>query len=493
MKANNNTKNILLIIAGVLIGSMVTFVIIKNSGYSPDTRKITEGTSPGLQPSASRIKNKKILYWKAPMDPSYISEQPGKSPMGMDLIPVYDGEEGTLEPGTVKIDPVTRQNMGVKTEIVKIRTLTKAIRTIGRVDYNEKKVYHVHTKIEGWVEKLYADFTGKKVNKDDILLGIYSPQLVATQEEYLLAKKFSNTLKRDNSATESEFVINLSRRRLEFWDVPEHQIKELDEKGTIIKIIHIHSPSRGIITKKHVQEGMFVKPSMSLYTIADISDVWVYADIFEFEIPWIKVGQKAEMTLNSYPGRIFTGKVSFIYPYVEAKTRTVKVRLVFDNPNWDLKPNMYANITLKPMVSKDAVAVPKEAVLFSGERNIVILDRGGGKFAPKEVTIGVEAGGYYQILEGVKEGDKVVTSSQFLIDSESKLKEAISKMLEAKKTEDGGRKTEERQPKANEMDHGAMKQKETGNRSMSYKEMEHDSKSNKKMDHSKMKMDHSNM
>jgi hypothetical protein len=353
--------------------------------------------------------------------------------MGMDLIPVYQGEEDMLDPGTVKIDPVTRQNMGVKTETVRIRTLSKAIRTIGRVDYNEKKVYQVHTKIEGWVEKLYADFTGKKVNKDDILLGIYSPQLVTTQEEYLLAKKFRDPLKKDNSTTASESVINLSRRRLEFWDVPEHQIKELDEKGVIIKTIHIHSPSRGIIVKKHVQEGMFVKPEMSLYTIVDISNVWVYADIYEFEMPWIEVGQTAEMTLNSYPGRIFKGKVSFINPYVESKTRTVKVRLEFDNPKWELKPDMYANITIKSMVSKDAVAVPKEAVLLSGERNIVILDRGEGKFAPKEVKIGVEAGGYYQILEGVKAGDKVVTSSQFLIDSESKLKEALSKMLEPKK------------------------------------------------------------
>lgn len=485
MLEKSNVKNILLILVGLLVGSIVTFATVK---YSGDTDK---GAKREASSTAGK-KEKKVLYWKAPMNPNYISDKPGKSPMGMDLIPVYEGEDDTLEPGTVKIDPVTQQNIGVKIKIAKKMVLKKTIRTIGRVDYNEKKVYRVHTKVEGWVEKLYVDFTGQEVNKDDILLGIYSPELVATQEEYLLAKKFSKTLQKGRSGSES--TLELSRRRLEFWDVPDHQIKELDEKGVIIKTLHIHSPARGIVTKKYVQEGMFVKPEMSLYTIADISDVWVYVDIYEYEMPWIKVGQEAEMTLNSYPGRVFKGKVSFIYPFIEAKTRTIKVRLEFDNPKWELKPDMYANITLKSIISRETVAVPKEAVILSGERSIVILDRGEGKFTPKDVRLGAEAEGYYQVLEGIEEGDRIVTSAHFLIDSESRLKEAISKMLEPKRademegavvreqgTEDigweaegRGQKAEDKQPKANEMDHSKMK-------------MDDEAMKHEEMDHSKMK------
>lgn len=450
MEEKAKSKKKVLIAAGILIVSLGTFAAI-NGGFFSGMHKGVSEDSPKDIPSASAKKGKKILYWRAPMDPNYIRKGPGKSPMGMELVPVYEEDEGTGEPGTVQIDPITRQNIGVKTEIVRKKTLTKEIRTVGRVDYNEKKVFHIHTKVEGWVEKLYVDFTGQEVKKDDLLLGIYSPQLVATQEEYLLAKKFSTVLERDKVDSGAESILDLTRRRLEFWDIPEHQIKELDEKGKIMKIMHVHSPSLGIVTKKNVQKGMFVKPGMSLYTIADISDVWVYADIYEFEMPWIKVGQEAEMSLNSYPGRVFKGKVSFIYPFMDSKTRTVKVRLEFDNPKWELKPDMYANITLKSIISKKGVAVPKEAVILSGERSIVILDRGEGKFTPIDVRLGVSAGGYYQVLEGLKDGDKVVVSSQFLIDSESKLKEAISKMLEAKKTEERVQGAGDR--KANKMDH----------------------------------------
>lgn len=422
----DNKSKIVFVVAGIFLGAAAMYLVGTYSGL------ITSKEGPKEPAKGEPVaEEKNILYWRAPMDPTYISDEPGKSPMGMDLVPVYEGAE-EAEPGTVRIDPVTIQNIGVRTAKIKKKPLVKSVRTIGTVDYDEKRVYHVHTKIEGWIEKLYVDFTGQKVKKDDMLLEIYSPQLVSTQEEYLLALKYSTEIE-EAAPPGTESIRELSRRRLELWDVPAHQIKELEETGGILKTLHIHSPAGGIVTEKSVVEGMFVKPGTSLYTIADISKVWVYADIYEYELPWIKVGQEAEVTLEAYPGRVFRGRVSFIYPFMEPTTRTNKVRLVFENPGGELKPDMYANVTLKSEIKKDALVVPTEAVIRSGERNIVILSRGGGRFTPVEVTLGPEAEEYYMVERGLKEGDEVVTSAQFLIDSESRLKEAITKMLNGEK------------------------------------------------------------
>lgn len=410
------------LIAGLVIGAAVVYYL---PPYRGGDEVGTEGQSMELE------KEKKILYWRAPMDPTYISDKPGKSPMGMDLIPVYEGEEESVEPGTVKIDPVTVQNIGVRAVPVERRVLKRTIRTVGRVGYDEKRVYHIHTKVDGWIEKLYIDFTGQEVKKDDILLEFYSPKLVSAQEEYLMAERYAGRIKEVGR----ESLLELARRRLELWDVPAHQIKELEETGKVMKTLHIHSPADGIVVEKPVTEGMYANPGTKLYTIADISKVWVYADVYEYETPWIKEGQAAEVTLAAYPGEVFYGKVSFIYPFMEPKTRTNKVRLEFPNPGRRLKPDMYVNVRLSSVVGRNAVAVPKEAVLLSGERSIVILSRGGGKFTPRVVTLGAETEDYYQVRKGLSEGDMVVTSAQFLIDSEARLKEAITKMLEGKGAE----------------------------------------------------------
>jgi multidrug efflux pump subunit AcrA (membrane-fusion protein) len=460
----NNIIKMILVVVGIIVGAGVMFLVGTYSGFFAVHKEVKEIVTPAEK------KERRILYWRAPMDPKYISDKPGKSPMGMDLIPVYEGEEKVTEPGTVKIDPVTIQNIGVRTTKIKTRPLVKTIRTIGTVAYDEKRVYHVHTKIDGWIEKLYVDFTGQKVKKDDILLEIYSPQLVSTQEEYLLALKYSETIE-GAAVPGTESIRELSRRRLELWDVPAHQIKELEETGGIMKTLHIHSPAGGIVTKKSVVEGMFVKPGTNLYTIADISKVWVYADIYEYEMPWLKVGQEAEVTLEAYPGRVFKGKVSFIYPFMEPRTRTNKVRLVFDNPGFELKPDMYANVTLKSIISKDAVAVPAAAVIRSGERNIVILSKGEGKFTPRGITLGPEAEEYFQVLDGLKEGDEVVTSAQFLIDSESRLKEAITKMLDS---EEGA--IEEQVDEPMKMEHEGMEHEKMDQGSMDDESMKKDKK-----------------
>ncbi|MFQ5481073.1 MAG: efflux RND transporter periplasmic adaptor subunit, partial [Thermodesulfobacteriota bacterium] len=306
---------ILLLIAGGLIGAGALYLSAHYRGEKGVPQQGGAGEKSG----------KKILYYKAPMDPSFVSEKPGKSPMGMDLIPVYEGEDGGAEPGTVKIDPVTMQNIGVRIAAVRRKKLVKTTRTVGRVTYDEKKVYHIHTKIDGWVEKLYFDFTGQKVKKGDMLLEFYSPKLISAEEEFLLAKKMAGKMREVRRTS----LVDLSRRRLELWDVPAHQIRELEETGVVKRTLHIQSPATGIIVDKPVTEGMYVKPGQKLYTIADISTIWVYADIYEYELPWIKLGQDAEMSLASYPGEVFHGHVSFIFPFVEPKTRTIRVRVEF--------------------------------------------------------------------------------------------------------------------------------------------------------------------
>jgi multidrug efflux pump subunit AcrA (membrane-fusion protein) len=362
------------------------------------------------------------------MDPTYVRDEPGLSPMGMELVPVYADDGSTAPSGTVSIDPVTIQNIGVRTALVERRTLKKSITTIGRIDYDEKRISEIHTKIDGWIEELYVNFTGKEVKADDILLEIYSPTLVSAQEEYVLALKHG----KDITIAGKQSLAELSLKRLQRWDVPPHQIAELKESGNIMRTLHIHTPASGIVIEKHVTKGMYVKPGMSLYTIADISKVWVYADIYEYEIPLIRKGQLVEMRLEAYPGVVFKGRVAFIYPFMEDKTRTNKIRLEFENPHYKLKPDMYANVTINSIIGKALVAVPIEAVIRSGTRNIVVLDMGEGKFRPTEITLGQEAEGYYEVKDGLAEGERIVTSAHFLIDSESRLKEAIGKMLKEK-------------------------------------------------------------
>ncbi|MBL7074453.1 efflux RND transporter periplasmic adaptor subunit [candidate division KSB1 bacterium] len=380
-------------------------------------------------------KERKIKYWVAPMDPTYISDRPGKSPMGMDLVPVYEGE--AEESGSIiRIDPVIVQNMGVKTQRVKRMDLRRKIRTVGRVDYDEKKLYRINTKISGWLEKLYVNYTGQVVKKGEPLLEIYSPELVTTQEEFLLALR-NRELLGPSSFKEisqgAQELLESTRRRLKYWDIPDEQIKQLEEGGKISKTMTLVAPVTGVVVHKNAEEGLHVMPGMDLYRIADLSTVWVYVDIYEYELPWVKVGQRVEMELSYTPGKVYRGNVIYIYPYLDPKTRTAKVRLEFANPGMRLKPDMYANIKIQPVAARDVAVVPEEAVIHSGERTLVFLAKGEGRFESRDVTLGLEGeGGYYEVLEGLEEGDVIVTSAQFLLDSESKLQEAIQKMLAAK-------------------------------------------------------------
>jgi len=382
-------------------------------------------------------KKKKIKYWVAPMDPTYIRNKPGKSPMGMDLIPVYEGEEQGSEKGTVKIDPVTVQNMGVRTGKVTRRPLSVTIRTVGYVTYDEERLEHINTKITGWVEDLFVNATGEKIQKGQKLLSIYSPELVATQEEYLQAIKYQKAISGSNLSEIKDgagSLLEAARKRLLLMDIDQAQIKALEERGEVQKTMLLTSPAQGVVIKKNVVEGMKVNPGMELYSIADLSRIWIIASVYEYELPFLKLGQEAEVTLPYEPGTRYTGKVSFIYPFLSAKTRTAQVRMEFRNPGLKLKPDMYANVAIKTGTGANVLLVPSEAVIRTGTRNVVVKSLGDGKFLPVEVTTGPENERFVQVISGLTEGEEIVTSGQFLIDSESNLREAINKMLEAKQT-----------------------------------------------------------
>jgi len=393
-------------------------------------------------------KDKKILYWRAPMDPTYISDKPGKSPMGMDLIPVYEGEE-VASGSTISIDPVTVQNIGVRTAEVKRQPFSRIIRTVGHIDYDEETLYNINVKFSGWLEKLYVERTGDFVRKGQRLFEIYSPELVATQAEYLLAYKNQQRL------AESEFkevssgaqsLLGATRQRLRFWDITDGEIQKLEQTGEVRKTLTIYSPAKGIIVHKNAIEGSYTKAGMDLFRIADLSTVWVYAHIFEYELPWIKVGQKVQMDLPYMPGRQFEGRVDYVYPYLDSKTRDVKIRLVFDNPAMELKPQMYANIRIESRAGDNVLVIPNEAIIRSGKRNLVFIDLGNGKFRPQDVIIGPEGeDALVRVIAGLDEGQYIVTSAQFLLDSESRLREAIQKMLEVKKAKAEAMKIEDYQ------------------------------------------------
>jgi len=379
---------------------------------------------------------KKVLFYRNPMNPAITSPVPAKDEMGMDYIPVFadGGSSGDSPVGTVTIDGVVVQNMAVRTTLAKRQDLSRDIRTIGRVTYDEERVALLHPKYEGWVEKMFIDETGEHVSKDTMLMSIYSPQLVATQEEYLLALNNAEALKdspfkdvRDGAAS----LLDSARERLELLDVPEHQIKQLNKTRKVMKGLHIHSPFDGIVMNIGARDGQRITPNTELYKIADLSRIWVIVDLYEDDLPWVQVGDEASMQVAGIPGRTFRGKVTFIYPYLEAKTRTLKVRLEFDNPELALKPEMFANVVVKASKQFNAVVVPLEAIIRTGEQEQVFVQRDAGKFEPRKVTLGVEAGGLVQVVSGLQAGEKVVTSGQFLIDSESKLKEATAKMMES--------------------------------------------------------------
>ncbi len=405
---------------------MHPWIITKEPGLCPICNMDLVIKSSGAEnQDEKKSGERKILYWRAPMDPMEIYEAPGKSKMGMDLTPVYEDE--LIGGVAVKVDPVTRQNMGIRTELVEKGLLNHTIRTYGHITYDETRTAQVSPKVDGWIEVLHVNFTGEAVKKGEPLLEIYSPQLLSAQEEYLSVYR---SLKGGKQTKNSGFLES-SRRRLSYFDVAEAEIEAMETSGQVSKTVRIRSPFSGVVTLNRAVQGGYVKAGTPLYTISDLSRVWVEAHIYEYELDQVRVGQEAQMSLPYLPGKIYRGKITFIYPYLQEKTRDVVIRLEFENPLMELKPQMYGDVSIKTGGTDTGMIISSESVIRSGERNVVFVTRGGGKFTPREVTLGTSLDhGKQQVITGLAPGESVVTSGQFLLDSESKLQEAVKKMMD---------------------------------------------------------------
>lgn len=393
--------------------------------YVPDT-----AAAPAPPPPKGE---RKIKYWVSPMDPGYVRDKPGKAPCGMDLVPVYEDAEDEPAAGVIAVSPQTLQTMGVRTATVPVEPLSRTIRAVSRVTFNERALTQVSTKINGWVEKLAVRATGDPIKKGQLLLEIYSPELVATQREYLLALQNWRTLARSpfpDVQDGARRLLEASRQRLLLWDISAAQIDALAATGQVSRTLSLTSPAAGIITKREVTAGQYVTAGQTLLEVADLSTVWVEADVYEYELPWIKVGQPATLTLTYLPGEAFPGRVQYIYPYLQGATRTARVRLTFPNPRLRLKPEMYGQVEIRVTAGQATPLLPSEAVLDTGAKQHVFLALGGGRFAPREIKLGLQGDdGRVQVLAGLHGGEEVVTSAQFLLDSESRFREAVAQML----------------------------------------------------------------
>lgn len=400
----------------------------------------------GAPPGAS--KERRILFYRNPMNPGVTSPAPMKDPMGMDYIPVYEGEEGAKEaPGTIRISPEKIQKIGVKSAEAGRRDLKRVIRTVGRVEPVESMVYSINSKVAGWVEKLHVNRTDQMVRRGEALLDLYSPDLVSAQEEYLLAQKGVDQVKLSpypEVKKGAEALLEAARQRLRYWDISDDQIQRLARTGAITRTMTIKSPNDGSVTEKMVVEGQKIEPGEPLFKVIDHSAVWVYGEIYEYEMPYVRVGQQAVLSPSYSPAEVYRGKIEHIYSHLGSiryapesgagmpgpaeATRTEKVRFELPNKDHRLKPGMYLNVELSVDAAKNALAVPEEAVMDTGTRQVVIVDRGDGTFEPRDVEVGARAQGYVEIRKGIKEGERVVVSANFLVDSESGLKAALGAM-----------------------------------------------------------------
>jgi Cu(I)/Ag(I) efflux system membrane fusion protein len=368
---------------------------------------------------------RKPLYYRHPMNPQVTSPTPAKDDMGMDYLPVYETEPAGSR--QIRISPEKIQKLGVKTETVAMRPLLRDIRAVGSIQVDERRVHAVTPKFEGWIQRLYVNATGQNVKRGQPLLDVYSPELLTAQQEYLIAQEGRQAL-RQGSAQARETADRLAEnalRRLRYWDIAPTQLQRLQRMGKPLDTLPLLAPASGVVLEKSALEGMRFMPGELLFRIADLSTVWLLAEVFEQDIGEIRVGQSAQVHIDAYPKREFSGKIAFIYPVLATETRTVKVRVEMPNAEGLLKPGLYGGATLAASEGKDAPAVPDSAVIDSGVRRIVLVQRGEGVFEPRAVKLGRQADGYFEVLEGLQVGEEVVTRANFLIDAESNLKSAL--------------------------------------------------------------------
>jgi len=393
-------------VAAILIIAVVLGIVIGRA-WAP------EGEISGGSHGTSE---REILYWVAPMDPNYQREEPGKSPMGMDLVPVYADEVDAV-PGTVKIDPTVVNNLGVRTVAAQTGPLSRRIETVGYINFDEDTLQHVHTRVDGWIEELAVTATGDAVEKGQLLFELYSPTLVNAQQEYLAAIRSNNSI-----------LLSASKDRLVALGVTESEIARLQENQSPSQRVRIHAEADGVIAHLGVREGIYVTPATEVMSVARLDRVWVHAEVFERQSAWVQPGQQAVVELDYLPGKLWQGTVDYVYPELDAKTRTLRVRIRFENEGEVLRPNMFARVTLFGTETDAVVHVPREALIRGGAVNRVVLSLGEGRFRAQPVEIGIESGDRVAILSGLAAGDQVVSSGQFLIDSESNIESALSRL-----------------------------------------------------------------
>jgi len=399
---NNKTVTLILIIIALAVG---VYIGPRISSFAPAGS--ADGDSNGGE--------KEILYWVAPMDPNYKRDEPGKSPMGMDLVPVYAGDE--LSGDAVTISPAVENNLGVRTAPAIVRPLWRRIEATGYVGFDEKRISHINLRTKGWITRLLVDAEGERVKKDDLLFEFYSPELVNAQKEYLQARKRSDSRLKEGS-TEKLLALGMNRSGID----------ALARRGKSSDNIRVVAPQDGIITVLNIREGMYVQPNTTIMSLADLSSVWLQAEIFESQAEWVAAGQAAEARLDYMPGEVFTGQVDYVYPVLDPKTRTLRARLLFENPGERLKPNMYARVSIFGKLHPNALSIPREALIRAPGRDRVVVALGDGRFRVFEVMTGMESGEFVEILAGIEEGDEIVTSAQFLLDSEASLAGSIQRL-----------------------------------------------------------------
>lgn len=436
MKSGKLITGIIFLLIGLLAGGAIVWLT-------------GEEERPAEKPAAKA--ERKILFYRNPMNPEVTSPVPMKDQMGMDYVPVYEDEAAAPQdkPGTVRISPEKIQKIGVKSAQVERTNLARAIRTVGRVEPVEDKVHVITAKIPGWIEKLYVNRTDAMVSRGEQLLELYSPELISAQEEYLLALESYGKVK-DSPFAEardgSKALLEAARQRLRYWDISNDQIEGLKKREAVSRTLAIRSPAAGSVTEKMVVEGQKIEAGEELFKIIDHSRVWVYGEIYEYEMPYIKIGQKANLTPSYSPSEKHLGTIEHIYTHLgsiryapeeaTAESRTAKVRFSLDNKDHKLKLGMYLNVEIQASVAKGALTVPDSAVIDTGVRKMVIIDRRDGTFEPREIKTGARGFEAWEVLEGLAEGDWVVTSANFLVDSESNLKAAVSSMGKERHEED---------------------------------------------------------
>ncbi len=454
------------LITGLILGAGIAYFYTSYNGQSTDSPTQTDD-------------EKQPLYWVAPMDPNYRRDKPGQSPMGMDLVPYYADDSSAEDSlGTVRISPDVINNLGVRVEQAQFKQIESTITGVGLVKYDEEQLFHIHPRVEGWIEKLYIKSSGESVVKDQPIYEIYSPELVNAQEELVLA------LTRKNSR-----LIQAAEDRLKSLQLSNIQIQQLKKNRKTQQRVTFYSPHQGVVENLKIREGFYVKPGDTLMSIGALQDVWVEVDILEKQAAMIALNQPVIMTLDYVPGRSWQGQVDFIHPTLDAMTRTLKVRLRFNNDDEVLKPNMYAQVKIQALDDTVALVVPSEAVIRTGESDRVVLALGMGKFKSINVKLGRQYDDFTEIIEGIESGDQIVSSAQFLIDSESSKSSDFNRMSMPAKNES---EIDHSDMNHSQMDHSKMNQPEMDHSKMNHSKMSQPEMDHSQMDHSK-EMNHSRM